>query len=246
MAEPVAPPPQGQQPQVQQDEEPELPTSVQQRFSELTRQLRDERKRAAELEGSLRSTQESAETRVRQAEERANSFLREHLDNLDPDERQRVLSEARMFEIADRTKREVLDAVVPHLRDTAVRERHREMQDLARRYPMFDQSVHGTLIETFLEGNPRCSIEQAFRAIATDEELGMVRSKATPVPSAITGPSSRAMETLSGPPRAPDPNEALRNDARQLHELARSRKPSDRALHRRLTADHLAKRLGMV
>lgn len=244
MTEPVPVPPQGQQPQELQGQEP-APQSVQDRFRELTTQLRDERKRAAELEGTLRTERESMGARLQALESKHNEFLRQHLEQLDPDERDRILSEARMLEIADRTKKEVLDVVVPHLRDSALDRRHRDMRDLAGRYPMFDVQVHGDLIESFLEQNRACTVEQAFRAVATDEELVM-RQRPTPVPSAVTGPGSRALETMGGPPKPPDPEENLRNDARALHELARSRNPADRAKHRRLTADHLARRLGMV
>ena len=124
----------------------------------------------------------------------------------------------------------------------------REYESVAALYPGgFDPRVHPELIKQFRAQNPNCSVELAFRAVATDDELGVGRARAAnPVPPSIAPshsgiPKSVPTQQVSHPHSTPDDEIAL--EAASAFKLMRSKDPADHKAGMRGIDANLAKRL---
>lgn len=173
-------------------------------------------------------------------------MLESNLDNLDPESRLMVMQQAQIQEALAQQKREILSELAPALTNLQQQSAHSEMLRVAGKYPAFDVETHVPLIEMFRESNPRCSIEQAFRAVAeTPEELRTVgAAPAQAVPPIIppgNGPTSRYSMPEQQPQR--DPEQELREDARRIRELRSSQDPADHREGLRAVDRNLAARL---
>ena len=95
-------------------------------------------------------------------------------------------------------------------------------------------------------GNPNCSVEQAFRAIATPEELAPGGGgRATVIPPTLPpGNGSPQPRYLPAPNSEKDPVQQMRVDAARAAELARSADPEDHKRSQLLFAQNIADRLG--
>lgn len=219
--------------------------SINARFQQLTQRNRESETARQEAEQKLVDERAVIEreredfARQRQGYEQA---MAEHLDDLPPEERARIVTDARHQELAARTRDEITSELLPQIRDLQADRQYRELMALADKYPGFDNEVHGPLIADFMGKNHACSIESAFRAVATNDEIGLQPVSRPRIPTAVPVRGTNGSEMIAPAPQ-PDPQDNLREEARKLHELAHSRDPKDQREHARLMQEHLGRRL---
>jgi hypothetical protein len=206
---------------------PETTPNVQKRFSELTRRLRESETARQEAEQKARDTaQTNAElaSRMQAIEEQHNKMLQENLDALDPEMRMQVLQDARMQELFAGLKKELFDSIMPHVQGL---------------------ELHGPLIDMFRGKNPNCSVEQAYRAIAVDEELvtRTQHQRGAPIPPTVApgGPVNAAPRYVPQP--EPDPEQEMIEDAQRIKQLRASADPREQKEGLRLAEKNIHDRL---
>lgn len=223
---------------------------AEQRIQELVTQLRakdQELQTAMEMGRRATETASQFQNRLNQLEQQHQQMLQSNLDNLDPDTRAQVLMDARLQQRVDELEQRIVGRIQPKLQHLEAQTAQQEMHALSQRYPGFDYQTHAPLIDQFRANNPRCSIEQAFRAIAEPGELQMrpaVRAQAVP-PIVPPGNGDR------GAPRyAPNVNrqqpsqeDELVEEARRIKELRASTDPAKQKEGLRLLDHHLKRRL---
>ncbi len=161
---PVQPPPQ----------EPPESQRTQERISSLISQLRQKdadhaalAQRQTELTSQLETQQQALTAR----DEQMQAFMSDHLEELDPETRAGVLNEARTREAMAQVEQRIMQTVSPQLQALQTRNQQLEKVHLSDTHQGYNPLVHDQLIDEFRRANPACSIEQAFRAVATPEEL---------------------------------------------------------------------------
>lgn len=222
------------------------------RIQELVAALRA---KDQELQTALAMGKQATETasqfqqRLAALEQQHQQMLQQNLDSLDPDTRSQVMADARLSQRLDEFKRDLLGQIAPRLQRLDQSTAQQEMAALAQKYPGFDFQTHAPLIAQFRESNPRCSIEQAFRAVAEPEEL-MTRqgARAPAVPPFVPpgngdlGAARYAPQTR--PKNAPQPEDELVEESRRIAELRRSTDPAKQKEGLDLLNGHLRRRLG--
>jgi hypothetical protein len=251
---------QGQQPAQQQPAPqqtppaqavPEVSPRAEQRIQELVGQLRDRERQLQEaMEMGRRATETATqyEQRLQSLEQQHQQMLQANLDNLDPDTRAQVLMDARLNQQMDAFEQRIMSKVRPQLQSLEAHAAQAEMVALSQKYPGFDYQTHAPLIEQFRASNPRCSIEQAFRAVAEPEELG-VRSagRAQVVPPTIppgSGELAAARYAQQRPAQQKQPEDELVEESRRIKELRASTDPAKQKEGLKLLDEHLKRRLG--
>lgn len=233
----------------QPDAEPNSPRA-EQRIQELVGQLRQKERELAEAIAMGKQATETAtqfQSRLTSLEQQHQQMLQANLDHLDPSTRAEVLADARFTQRMDEMESRILGRIQPtlsHLTQTAVQA---EMSVLARKYPGFNYQLHAPLIEQFRASNPRCSIEQAFRAVAEPEELGTrTATRAQAVPPTIPPGNGDLGAARFSPVRRsePKPEDELVEESRRIAELRRSTDPNEQKKGLQLIDQHLRKRLG--
>jgi len=238
---PTQPPPQ----------EPPDSQRVQERISALTTKLRDKdqdmlRLQQQQTEQAQRIEQQQQQLAAR--DQQMESLLQDQLENLDPDTRQQVLNDARTRELLAQSEARILQSVNPQLERLQQRNMQLEKGHLSESYQRYDPLVHDGLIDEFRRANQSCSVEQAFRAIATPEELntgGGGHANVVP-PTLPPGNGSQQPRYLPNQVNEPDPVEQMRDDARRASELARSMDPEDQKKSQALFHKNIADRLGGI
>ncbi len=157
------------------------------------------------------------------------------------------MADARFSQKMDELESRIMGRIQPTLQTLSQTAVQTELSVLARKYPRFDFHTHAPLIEQFRASNPRCSIEQAFRAVAEPEELG-VRSaaRAQAVPP-IVPPGNGDLGSARYTPRRQQeqhPEDELVEESRRIAELRRSTDPQKQKEGIRLLDEHLKRRLG--
>lgn len=176
-----------------------------------------------------------------------DGLLTEHMDQLDPEARAQVMADARIQQAVAESEQRILDRVGPQLQVINDRNLQLEKSSLSGTYRGYDPVVHDPLIDEFRRANPNCSVEQAFRACATPEELAVVAGR--PAPAAI--PPTIAPGTGAPTPRympdqannQEDPVQQIKDDAARAAELARSSDPADQKAAAALWSKNLADRV---
>ena len=133
--------------------------------------------------------------------------------------------------------------IMPHIQGLEQKSQHQEMLDLGGTFPAFDIVIHGHLIESYRAKNPYSTIEQAFKAIATPNELTTRQTAVANAVPPVVQPGNGSLQPRYMPEPKTDPEDELRAEARAIHELARSADPMDRRDLARRQSQHLAKRL---
>jgi hypothetical protein len=256
--QPVQPPEQQVQPMEhegyqQADQQPQdnhqFSPNAQRRFSELSETLRrkdQELQQAQARSRALEETYAQAIARAEQIEARYNQLVNQNLDSLDPDTRQQVLQQAAIAESAAQIEQRVMQRVAPIIDRVTTNAIQAELNEVARKYPAFDATVHGPLIQIFRQQNPNCSIEQAFRAVAEPEELvrsPQGRAPAIP-PVAIPQSINASPRYVQQPQPKTTPEQELEEDRRRAFELARSSNPQDRRSAERAMEHYISQKLG--
>lgn len=221
-------PPQNQEPLVA----PESP-NVQRRFSELSSLLRQkdqELQQALARSRQLEESQAQTQARLAAIEQNYNQMVNQNLDALDPDTRMQVLQDARIQEALAGLESRIMGRISPVLDGVRQRTLQADLTRLAERYPGFSAEIHLPLIEMFREKNPNCSVEQAFRAVAEPEELGVGQARAPAIPPiAVPTPGNGAPRYVPTPdPNKLTPEQEIEQDRQRAFALARSEKPEDR------------------
>jgi hypothetical protein len=242
-APPMTPPPSQQEPQG----DPAISQKAQDRFSELSAKLRSQEQALQAAKEEARTASESKadlEQRLAALEQTHQQMVQSNLDNLDPEARMLVMQQAQMQEGFQRLRKDIVDEIMPHVQGLEKQSENQEMMALGNVFPAFDIQIHGPLVEMYRGKNPHSTIEQAFKAIATPQELVTRETAVANLAPPIVQPGSGTMQPRYMPEPQANPDDELRAEARALHEMARSDDPAvKRELARRQNA-HLAKRLG--
>lgn len=259
----VQPPPVGGAAQRAEDlqvEQPEAPPAqpaaeptsprAEQRIQDLVGQLRQKERELAEALAMGKQATETAtqfQTRLTALEQQHQQMLQANLDHLDPATRAEVLADARISERFDQMEQRILGRIQPTLSSLTQTAVQGELSALARKYPGFDYQTHAPLIEQFRASNPRCSIEQAFRAVAEPEELGVrTASRAQAVPPTIAPGGGELGTARFAPARPVQPRseDELVEESRRIAALRRDTDPNKQKEGLKLLDEHLKRRLG--
>ena len=243
-AQPPAPPP---QPAADQNS-----PRAEARIQELVTQLRakdQELQTALEMGRRATETAQQFQQRLTNLEQQHQQVLQQNLDSLDPETRATVMADARLSQRLDEFKRDLLGQIAPRLQRLDQNDAQRELHDLARKYPGYNHQLHAPLIAQFRESNPRCSIEQAFRAIAEPEELMGPRqaARATAVPPFVPPGNGDLGAARYAPPvqrTQAQAEDELVEESRRIKELRASTDPAKQKEGMRLVDQHLKRRLG--
>jgi hypothetical protein len=223
---------------------------AQERITSLVSQLRTKDQEFQQLQQSQSqnaTTVEELRAKLTAQEQMMNQVMQQNLENLDPETRAQVMADARIGQAVAASEQRILAAVQPQLQTLQDRNHQLEKSRLSGRYQGYDPGVHDVLIDEFRRANPNCSVEQAFRASATPEELsvGGLRPANAPPPALPPGSGSTAPRYIPTPNQQEDPVQQIRDDAARAAELARSTDPQDQKAATQLWHKNLADRLGM-
>lgn len=220
------------------------------RIQELVGQLRTkdaELQTALEMGKKATETASQFQTRLTSLEQQHQQMLQANLDSLDPETRASVMADARLTQRLDDFKGQILGMISPTLNNLTQQAAQNELHAIAQKYPGYNHTVHAPLIAQFRASNPRCSVEQAFRAIAEPEELGArsaARHQAVPP---IVPPGSGELGVARFRPMTPitpKPEDELVEEARRIKELRASTDPAKQKEGLDLVTSHLRRRLG--
>lgn len=223
----------------------ELSPRANERIAELARQRKDFEQRAALADAErqrLTEHNQRLEAEFQSLRDEYHKMLQANLDHLDPDDRARVMAEANARQVAESVEQRILEKMKPIMDSIQQNNFQMELQRLAARYPSFDVDAHAQDIEAFISRNPSLTVEQAFRALASDEELQT--TPASQVPHVVDPRGTRGTSHIAEPPPK-DPDLDLVEERNQWKDLARSRSPDDQRQASRMLHDHLKKRLGL-
>lgn len=233
---------------------PQQPEQVSQRTQEritsLVSQLRTKDQEFQQLQqqqSQNATTVEELQSQLGAQKQMMDQMLQQNLENLDPETRQQVMSDARIGQAVAASEQRILQRVAPQLEALQERNHQLEKGRLSGRYQGYDPGVHDVLIDEFRRANPNCSVEQAFRACATAEELavGGHRPANPPPPAIAPGSGSTAPRYIPTPTDQVDPAQQIRDDAARAAELARSTDPEDQKRATAMWHKNLADRLGI-
>jgi exonuclease VII small subunit len=222
------------------------------RIQELVASLREKDRQLQEaIEMGKRATETATQfqQRLTSLEQQHQQMLQQNLESLDPDTRAQVMADARLSQRLDEFKRDLLGQITPRLQRLDANAAQSELHALSQKYPGFVYQTHAPLIAQFRESNPRCSIEQAFRAIAEPEELvPRQAARATAVPPFIppgNGDLGAARYAPQNAPRnQPNQEDELVEESRRIKKLRASTDPAEQKEGMRLLDQHLKRRIG--
>jgi hypothetical protein len=226
-------------------EDVQLSVHAQRRISQLSEELRRKDQEFQQFAAAANKDKESLATlqsQLQALQDQHRQLLDQSLANMDPDTRAQVLLDGRLMEALAASEKRIMDQIAPHLARIDRQSIDAEMRRLAATYPGFNMELHGPLIEAFRRNNPRCSVEQAFRAVAEPEELQLSpQVRASVVPPAVQ-PGNGRVTRWKGEERS-DPEQELRDEALQLQKLMASTDANDKAIRQRFLHQHLSNRL---
>lgn len=221
------------------------------RISELVARLREREQEFQQLQTIHKQSSEKLAELERLAEQlrsEREQLRKAQLDSMDPEERARLLGQMQLQEALQQAEQRLLQELQPRLERIDRHELAREYDALAQKYQGgFNPKVHPQLIEQFRAANPNCSVELAFRAVASDEELGVGRARnASPVPPSLAPshsgiPKSIPTQEVSHPRSTPESE--IAEEAAQAFKLLRSKDHQDNKVGMRAIEANLAKRL---
>lgn len=226
-------------------EEPASPRA-ERRIQELIQQLRAKDEQLQNLENNSKLTLQQQQERYAALENQHRTMLQANLEHLDPETRAAVMQDARIAERIDALEGKLLARIQPQLQNLQTKAQRDEMAALANKYPGFDYQIHAPLIDMFRAKNPACTIDQAFRAVAKEDEL-VTRSAASAaaVPPVVPPGNGSVANSRYAPAPEPksDPEAELRDEARRVKDLRMSSDPAQQKEGLRLAHENLKKRL---
>lgn len=246
-----AQPAQGAPTQQSLQEPPEqISQRAEQRITSLVSQLRQKDQDFQQLEqnqSKQATTVEELQAQLTASQEQMNSMMSEHMENLDPEARATIMSDARIRQAVAQSEQRILQTMGPRLEALQVHNDQLEKVGLGQTYSGYDPVEHDVLIDEFRRVNRSCSVEQAFRAVATPEELsvGGVRPMNAPPPTVPPGNGPPTPRYLPDQPGQPDPVTQMRMDSAQAAKWARSLDPEDQKKATAMWHKNLSDRLGL-
>lgn len=247
VAQQVTQQPLQQVPAQPQNTGPDLSDRANERFSRLSEQLRTKDEELQRLQQQVRE-RESSEAQIKQQmqemQQQFQQVMQQNMDDLDPETRAEILQRIRMQELAKELKSNIMSEIKPALQQFESYKVENDLEKLSRKYPAFDVDVHGEAINVVRKQNPNLSYEQAFRVIATPEELGM---RSTGPAQAAVPPIVAPAGGLNQPRYVPEPavdhEKDMREEAAMIRTLMESKDPIDHRKGQRLVEKNLYDRL---
>lgn len=195
------------------------------RIQQLIAAMHEKDRQIAELAASKREL-EDVRRQVDSLQQERDKFVREHLDNLDPEQRAAVLAEARFREMLEHNNRQLLQQLQPQLADLQAGRQQSEFERLARKYPGFDMQIHPPLIDQLRAKYPGLTVELAFKAVAEgDEAIPREVAAQTAVPPVVPANRNGAQLPRYMPEPEADPVRELHDFQVRVNELLRSSDP---------------------
>lgn len=232
------------------EEQTQLSANAQRRISQLAEDLR---RKDQEFQQLLESSKKEKDTlvelqsKLEGLESQHRQLLEQSLANMDPDTRAQVLLDGRLTEAIAASEQRLMNQILPHLQKIDRQGIDAEMRRLSSIYPGFNIDMHGPLIDAFRKGNPRCSVEQAFRAVAEPEELQLApQVRASAVPPVVQPGNGRVQSRWNDDQVKSNPEQELVDEAAQLKKLMHSTDPADKAKQARFLHQHLSNRLDKI
>lgn len=236
----------------QQEPQEQMSQRAQERIASLIEQLRtqgQENQLLQQQQTASATTAEELQAQLTASRQQMEGLLQEHMEHLEPEVRQQVLGDARIKQAVAESERRILGHVGPRLQDLQLRNDQLEKVRISGTYQGYDPTVHDDLIDHFRKGNPNCSIEQAFRAVATPEELSVHGAGRANAPPPALPPGNGAPHPRYLPNNVqqgqPDPLQQMVADRDRASELARSADPNDQKAATALWHKNLTERLGL-
>lgn len=230
--------------------EDQLSDKASERIQDLVSKLREKDQAVQQLQASNQQSEtQIAELKqmAEQLKQQHDQFMAKQLEDLDPEERARILGDLHVQQAVQAAEQRIMQQLQPALSSIGETVLAREYEAVAAKYPQgFDPRVHPELIKQFREMNPNCSVELAFRAVATNEELGLGENRAAPrVPPTLapthTGvPKSVPTQHVSQPS---NPAEEVAQEAQQAFALLRDPAAVSQRTGMRALDNVIAKRL---
>ena len=246
-----APAPTQGQPEPPPPQPPEqISGRAQERITSLVSQLRTKDQEFQQLQqqqSQQATTVEELQAQLTAQQNQMQNMLEQNMEHLDPETRFQVMNDARIGQAVAASEQRMLQAMRPQLEVLHKHNLQSEKNGLSGTYRGYDPMTHDALIDEFRRGNPNCSVEQAFRAVANPEELsvGGSRPANAPPPSMAPGNGSTAPRYIPEPTQQVDPAAQIRADAERASQLARSLDPADQKAATQLWNQNIADRLGM-
>jgi hypothetical protein len=236
-----------QQQKGQPTPQPEYSPRANERIAELANARREAERKQQEAEAKAAANERELEQlrkdRQRLEAER-NRILQDQLETMDPETRTRVLAEGRTRELLAETEDRIMSRIEKPVAELRAASREAELSRVAQKYPGFDYETHRPLIDMFQKQNPASTVEQAFRAVAEDNELGtrpVQRGRQVPpVPTPRTTRGSQDYVPNEQPKKSED--QVLAEEVEEIRKLGSSSDPVDKRRHRDLLDAHLSKR----
>jgi len=246
--QPQAPSPEGtQQPAGQPTPQNEYSPRANERIAELANARRDAERKAQEAEARVAANERELEqlrTERSRLEAERNRILQDQLETMDPETRTRVLAEGKTRELLAETEQRIMSRIEKPVQELRASAREAELSKVAQKYPGFDYDVHKPLIDAFQQRNPACTVDQAFRAVAEEHELGtrpvQQGRQVPPVPAPRTTRGSQDYVPNQQPQKSEQ--EVLAEEVEEIRKLGTSSDPADKRRHRDLLDQHLNKR----
>lgn len=228
---------------------PEPSAKATERISDLVTKLRDKDQQYQQLQAQqTQSAEQIAELR-----QQAESFRLEReqlrtaaLDTLDPEERQKVIGQMELQTAIQQTQDKILAEIQPKLARIDEHELAREYEGLSQKYPGFNPTIHPELIQHVRSQNPALSVELAFRAVASNDELGVSgASPANPVPPSLAPNQTGIPRSVPQPAsqQQSTPESEVAQEAAEAYKLLRSTASQDQKAGMRALDTMLGKRI---
>lgn len=235
--------------QAQSQPTEQLSQRAQERITSLVTQLRQkdqEYQQLQQTQAQQATTVEELRAQLTAQRNQMENVLEQHMESLDPEARAAIMNDARIRQTVAQSEQRILQTVAPQLEALQQRNIQLEKIGLSGTYPGYNPVTHDSLIDDFRQRNPNCSVEQAFRACATPEELAVGGVRQANVPPPPMPPGSGSITPRYVPQQGvnqPSPVEQIRIDAARAAELARSTNPEDQKAATRLWNKNIADRL---
>lgn len=205
---------------------PQLSENANTRIQQLIAESRDKDRKIADLAGQAGDSTKLQE-QVQSLLDERKTFLEQHMDELDPEQRASILADARMREMFDQRDNALLAAIDQRLGPLQVQSQQNDMEKVAARYPGFDMQIHPALVDTLRAKMPGLTYEMAFKAVAEgDEAVTREQASAVAVPPVVSAGPGPILPRYMPEPQ-PNPEDALVEFQQRTNKLIASGNPEE-------------------
>lgn len=238
------------EPQPQEPQAPITSDKASERITDLVSKLRNKDQEFQQLQsqqtqsaGQIAEMKQLVETLRSEREQLKQAAL----DTLDPEERARIIGQMELKNAVQQAQDTLLAQLQPRLARIDEHDLAREYESLSLKYPGFNARVHPELIQQFRSQNPACSAELAFRAVASNEELGVSGARpANPVPPSLAPNQAgipRSVPQQASQQSQTTPEQEIAQEADAAYALLRSKDSKDNKAGMRAVDAMLGKRI---